>query len=70
MAVIVGALGYSLEHASRLENESRQDDATQIGARSQLRDDVRENCMHSSQPNNSFYRRHREAARELACERF
>lgn len=45
MSATVGALGYSLEHASRLENEGRQDNATQIGARAQLRDDVREDCV-------------------------
>lgn len=29
-------LGYSFQHASRLEDKSRQDDPTKIGARSQL----------------------------------
>lgn len=44
-SIIPCILCYSLEHASRLENKGRQDHATQVGARAQLRDDVGEDCI-------------------------
>lgn len=69
MSGTVGALGYSLEHASRLKNEGRQDNATQIGARAQLRDDVSENYVHRGQPGVSLYWPLRVMTGELACER-
>lgn len=68
MSATVGALGYSLEHASRLKNEGRQDNATQIGARAQLRDDVSENCVHRGQPGVSLYWLRRVMTGKLACE--
>jgi hypothetical protein len=68
ISATVDALGYSLQHASRLKNKGRQDNATQIGARAQLRDDVSENCVHCGQPGVSLYRPLRGMAGELACE--
>src|SRR4051794_40892353 len=44
----VYALCDSLQHAPRLQNESRQHHSTQVRTWSQLRDDVRENCTSTS----------------------